>query len=374
MQVGINLLYLIPGVVGGTETYARQLIISLLSKIEDSDKLIVFCSREMSATIKSTDKLIVATLPFYSENRVMRLFAEQILLPIACLKYSVSILLSLGYTQPIFLACKSIVTIHDLNWYYHPEDFSMIPRIFLKYLTISSAKHASGVIAISNSTKESLIKVLKINQEKITVIYHGMTKSAVGGASTDLVKSKYHLPKRYILTILSHYAHKNLATLIKAFISVQKDLSNIHLVIGGTGTNEARLERQKYISSQGNKNIQLLPFIDGSDLDMIYDHATIFVFPSAYEGFGLPVLEAMSHGIPVISSDASSLKEVVGSGGILVDPYDVNQYIMNIKQLLKSNELRHKYIIAGTKQVKKFTWEKCGDETLALIKKIYESS
>jgi len=375
MYVGINLLYLIPGIVGGTETYAKELIKSMLKQIDKSDKIIIFCSRESENIFVESSGLKIVTLPFYSSNRISRIFAEQVLLPIYCAIHKINILLSLGYSQPLLVPCRSIVTIHDLNWYYHPEDFTKLALFFWKYLTILSAHRSNAIIAISESTKNSLISVLKIQQSKIKVIYHGMSEPTLNsnpGSST--VERKYALPKKYILTLLSHYSHKNLQTAVQAFIQVQSKTKDLHLVIGGTGTDEARVERQKYLSYLGNKNIHLLPFVEASDLATIYQNASIFVFPSAYEGFGLPVLEAMSHDVPVISSNAYSLTEVVGDGGILVNPYNVEEYVSSIDSILRNASLRKKYVLAGRKQVHKFRWEKCATETLNLIQKLYNDS
>lgn len=371
MRIGINLLYLIPDVVGGTETYAKELIAALLSQIGESDELVAFCTRESSTIFSSQPKLRIHILPFHSQNRIARIIAEQTLLPFYSLKEGIDVLLSLGYTQPLLLPCKSVVVIHDLNWKYHPEDFSLIPRIFLQFLTTLSARRSSAIIAISQATKTSIVEHLSIDPNKISVIYHGMTQSVNHEGAISITRKKYGLPKKYLFTVLSHYVHKNLETLVGAYEAIGKDEASLHLVIAGTGTGNAKRLRAKYIKETGNPKIHLLPHLTNQELAALYQGAEIFVFPSAYEGFGLPVLEAMSHQTPVISSNAYALKEVVASGGILVDPYDVEQYIIAIKQLLKNKTLRQKCIQAGVRQVSKFTWEKCGKETLSLIKKVY---
>lgn len=371
MVIGINLLYLIPTVVGGTETYARELINSMCKKLSEQDTLIIFCGRESAQTFTEKTKLKIVCLPIYSTNRILRVIAEQLLLPFYCSYFKVNLLLSLGYSQPLILPCKSIVTIHDLNWYYYPTDFSKLSLYIWKYLTIYSALRANAIIAISNSTKKSLITILKIDPLKISVIYHGIPRSLSINNSTILaVSAKYKLPKQYIFTTLSHYSHKNLETLVKAFLIVQSKIEDLHLLIGGTGTNLARASRKKYINSLGNSHIHLLPFVDHAELSVIYQLSQIFVFPSAYEGFGLPVLEAMAHKVPVISSNAYSLEEVVGQGGILVDTYEVDEYVSAIKKLLQDKIIRNKYVQAGTKQAMKFNWDNSAQETLNLIRSI----
>jgi glycosyltransferase involved in cell wall biosynthesis len=373
MRIGINLLYLIPGVVGGTETYAKELVAALHSQLGENDELVIFCSRESGTVFRSQPKLKIVTLPFHSQNRIARIIAEQILLPLYSLKEGIAVLLSLGYTQPLFLSCKSIVVIHDLNWQYHPEDFRLIPRLLLRYLVTLSAWRASAIIAISQATKISIVDHLSIDPNKISVIYHGMTQSVNHKDFIGSTREKYRLPRRYLFSVLSHYAHKNLETLVSAYLSIQKDEGSLHLVVAGTGTGSAKKLRAKYLKEIGNPKIHLLPHLTDQELAALYQGAEIFVFPSAYEGFGLPVLEAMSHQTPVISSNAYALKEVVGSAGILVDPYDVNQYIIAIKKLISDMQLRQKYIREGVRQASKFSWERSSKDTLALIRKIYDT-
>jgi len=374
MRIGINLLYLIPGLVGGTETYARELISSMMNQISKGDQLIAFCSRETGKTLSDASQLTIITLPVNSINRIGRVLVEQVLLPIHCYKYKIDLLLSLGYSQPLLLPCKSIVTIPDLNWYYHPEDFNIVTRIFLKYLSTISAYRSNAIIAISQSTKDSVMSIMKIKPVKIHVIYLGASFSRVASADNGkVVRSKYSLPKHFILTVLSHYPHKNLETLIQAFLQIQNRWKELHLVIGGTGTGENRILRKKSISKLQNKYIHVLPYVSEDDLASIYQLADVFVFPSAYEGFGLPVLEAMSQNTPVISSNAFSLKEVVGKGGILVDPYDKEGYVLGITELLTNKNMRAKYIKAGLEQVNKFSWDKCSYHTLKLVRTVYET-
>lgn len=367
MRIGINLLYLIPGVVGGTETYARELIQSLVPQLSQNDELIVFCSRETATTFKPRPKLRVVALPFYSHNRIARILAEQILLPIACQKNEIDLLLSLGYTQPFFLPCESIVTIHDLNWHYHPEDFSLTARLLLQLLVTISVNRSSAIIAISSATKQSLVKVLAVDPNKISVIYHGMTKSVIDKRMLKQVRERFSLPNKYLFTVLSHYAHKNLETLITAFLIIQKDQPDLHLVIAGTGTDGAKKLRANYLNKLGNQNIHQLPFVTTQELATVYQESKVFVFPSAYEGFGLPVLEAMRCGAPVLSSNAFSLKEVVSNAGILIDPYDIAGYVKNVKKLLSSKQIRNKYIRKGFHNVDIYDWNICSQQTLSLI-------
>lgn len=347
MRIGLNLLYLIPGKVGGTETYARE-IIPHLSK---AHQLVLFCGRETAPTFTESKNIEVITLPINSANRLARILAEQILLPIYCLRYKLNVLFSLGYSAPFLHTCPSVVTIHDLNWYYHPEDFSPLNRFAWEWLTRLSAQYSDHVITDSNYSRKSLIQVLGLADDKITSILHATpTILATGNKKTN---------NKYIFTVLADYPHKNLASLLTAFAQVSSKRADLDLVICGLGKQPSSSKRVKYLG-----------YVTRTNLAELYAGAEIFVFPSAYEGFGYPVLEAMSYGTPVVSSRATSLQEVVGDGGILVDPYDIDGYVISINKLLDSPAERAKWVKRGKLRASELKWEHTAKSTLDVLKKV----
>lgn len=344
MRIGINLLYLIPGKVGGTETYARELI-PVLAK---NNQLVLFCGRETAETFESGKNMEIHALPMSSNNRVVRILLEQTLLPILCNRHKVDVLFSLGYSAPILHSCPSVVTIHDLNWYYHPEDFSFMNRIFWKYLTIASASFSDHIITDSLSSARSIIKILHASPLKVTPILHG--------TPTRVVVKPYKSRRPYLFTVVANYPHKNLGTLLKAFDKISKLYPDIDLLICGLG---------KQAKSEGS--VKYLGYVSRVELCALYRGAKAFIFPSAYEGFGYPVLEAMSYGVPVISSNASSLSEVVGNGGILVDPYDVDGFVDAIADVIKLPKLRAQLIKLGNKRSSELKWENTASQTLEIL-------
>lgn len=346
MLIGINLLYLIPGKVGGTETYARELV----SHLSADNKLIIFCGKETSQTFRVSKNIQVITLPVYSSNRVARIIVEQTLLPLMAAKYKIDVLFSLGYSAPFIHSCPSVVTIHDLNWYYHPEDFGLINRLVWNLLTRLSAKFSDHVITDSTSSAKSIIAVLGINATHVTSILH----ATPGLLDTPAKKSK----RPYLFTVLANYPHKNLKTLLEVFEIVSRDNPNLDLVICGLGKQASSTDQIKYLG-----------YVSRTELASLYKGAFAFVFPSAYEGFGYPVLEAMSYGTPVISSNATSLAEVVGDGGILVDPYDVAGYVAALERVIKSKSVRDQLIAKGTKRSRELKWESTAKHTLTVLQK-----
>lgn len=351
MKVGLNLLYLIPGKVGGTETYARELVASLCKK----EQVIIFCGKETKQTFVENSNLEVVSLPIYSSNRIMRIIIEQTLLPIVCLIKKIDILHSLGYSAPIIHPFPSVVTIHDLNWHYHPEDFSKISLYIWKYLTILSAKYSDHVITDSLSSAKSISEVLNISKSKITTIMHG---------TPSVLQVKPYISKvPYIFTVAANYPHKNLSTLITVFNTLSKKYKDLILIVSGLGGKK-----------KSNKNIKYLGYVSRKELAELYAGATVFVFSSAYEGFGYPVLEAMSYKVPVVSSNAFSLSEVVSNSGILVNPYDIENYVKAISSLLESQALHDKYVVRGVARSKQLNWEKTSHETIFVYNQLLKRS
>lgn len=367
MVIGVNLLYLIPRVVGGTQTYATQLLKNLIPLLSRNDQLILFCSRDNASIFADLPHTRTVLLPFSSSNRLARLLAEQLLLPLSCISNHVEILLSLGYSRPVFLPCKSITTIHDLNWYYCPEDYSFLSRFIIKYINLISIYLSSALISVSERTASDLARLYSISINKTHVIYHGVPE--IKDAKT--IKSPYPTP--YLFSLLSHYPHKNLTTLIQVYKNLLTHFPDLHLVLGGTGNPADQKVRQSQLKGLSSSHLHLLPFLSDQKIAQVYKHATAFIFPSRYEGFGLPVLEAMHYGAPVVSSIATSLPEIVGRGGVLVDPLDVNAYVLAVSNILLKPKYRSSLITAGHQRAKLFSWQKCASQTYNLISKIYEN-
>lgn len=344
MLIGINLLYLIPGKVGGTETYARELV----PELAKTNQLVLFCDKLAAKTFLPAQNIQIVTLPFYSTSRLLRLIFEQTLLPILAATYKVDVLFSLGYSAPFIHTCPSVVTIHDLNWHYHPEDFGTLNRFMWQVLTRLSAKFSTHVITDSRASADSIRKILKT--DNVTSVLHA--------TPTKVKIKKYQSTRPYIFTVLASYPHKNLVTLLQAFEQLSLDNPDLDLIVAGLG---------KQASS--STHIKYLGYVTREELAGLYRGALAFVFPSAYEGFGYPVLEAMSYGTPVISSKATSLAEVVGDGGELVNPYDVEQYALAITRIIKSKDLREKLIRQGTKRSGELKWENTSKKTLNILRK-----
>ena len=371
MRIGINVLYLVPDDVGGTETYAKELIDELSCTKHKNDELIIYCNRENYRSFSLNSRVTAIRVPISAKIRPLRLLAEQIILPIYALVHGLNVMFSLGYTSPWLLLCPSVVTIHDLNWHYHPESFKPVAKFIVEWMVRISASTASHIITDSVSSADSIRSVLKLDDKHVTPILHGVPRTTpLTPSNIRATLVKYEVEKPYLFTVVSGLPHKNLHSLIRAFQTLHKSFPELNLVVCGLGGLSAR-SNQALIKQMGlQKRIKLLGYVTTEELAALYHSADIFVFPSAYEGFGYPVVEAMSYGTPVVSSNAFSLREVVGSGGILVDPYDVAGYVKSITRLLKSATLRQDLVTRGTLRASELKWEQTAQQTLAVLRRV----
>lgn len=272
---------------------------------------------------------------------------------------------------------KNILTIHDLSYLHYKEFFDWHKNIWHHFInTHQLVKKFDKIVAISESTKRDLINLLGVDADKISVIYSGVSPDYQSLDKEDSrlaeVKVKYQLPERFILFVGTIEPRKNLVGLIKAYDYLRQnypELAEVKLVIaGGNGWKFKEVYRASK-ASPWQADIKFLGFVEASDKCPLYNLAEVFAFPSFYEGFGFPPLEAMACGTPVVASFASSIPEVVGEAGILVDPYDTAQISEALANVLLDKNLADNLSQAGLARAKNFNWQKTAQEYLEIFKK-----
>lgn len=281
------------------------------------------------------------------------------------------------FSAPLFYKNPVVITIHDIINILFADNVSLPSRIFYSKWMPLTYKKASRVITISESTKKDIIKTLGIQEEKIVVIPLAADKKFMERISREdinKVKTKYNLPEKYILHIGTLEPRKNLGFLIEVFSEVVKDKKthDWNLVITGKKGWHYRELYQKVKELGLESKVIFTGYFDEADKPALYKGAAVFAFPSLYEGFGLPLLEAMASGVPVISSNASSMPEVVGDAGILISPQDKALWVKSIKKVLSEGKLRDKMRVENKKQAANFSWEKTAKKTAEVYKEVAE--
>ena len=263
----------------------------------------------------------------------------------------------------------SVLTIHDLSFIHHPEAFTSSLLNYLNSVVPSSVARVNHILADSSATKKDLFDIWKVSKEKITVVYSGVNSSfkpITDKEEVGQLRKKYELGDRpFMLSVGTLQPRKNYEMLIRAFRPVVESYDHQLVIAGGFGWMYEQIQRE--VERQGlGQNIKLIGFVDDQDLPALYSQASLFLFPSLYEGFGLPILEAMACGVPVISSNASSLPEVASDAGLLIAPGDQELWTESIIELLNDSTRRAKMVAAGYLQARKFSWRKAAEQVLKI--------
>ena len=272
----------------------------------------------------------------------------------------------------LFLNRPFIVTVHDLARCCFNFDRESIGEKILLNLDIRYIKRANQIIAVSESTKSNLVNYLKIPESKISVIYNGVDHNVFKPYRVRPYHVRLHY-RQYILYVGSERRRKNLGRLFESFAALKREFPDLMLVkVGSPGRSKRfRNDTIKQLSSLGIAgDVIVVDHISELNLAYYYSSAALLAYPSLYEGFGLPLAEAMACGCPVVTSNTSSLPEVVGEAGIMVNPYDTRSLVQAMRQVLTDSELRDSMVRKGLEQSKKFSWESTAELTLRVYNKV----
>ncbi|MDI6766949.1 MAG: glycosyltransferase family 1 protein [Bacteroidota bacterium] len=373
MKIGINLLYLIPGVVGGTETYAWGLL-NGLAKVDQKNEFIVFLNREAAHwQLPSINNFVRVVCPVSGSNRWGRYFFEQVKLPRLLQKYNIDLVHSLGYVSPLLTNRVSVVTIHDLNYRDIGKHIPLFRRVALHFFVKQSALKATRVITVSEFSRNEIINSFNIEPDKVKVTYEASRFSRgfhnEGHQNNDSVMLNITSP--YIIAFSSQSAHKNIPRLLKAYNLARMQNKGIpQLVLIGHKPSNG-----EFISVVNElklfENIRFTGYLDAISLQTVLCGAQIMVFPSYYEGFGLPVLEAMEFGVPVICSNRAALPEIAGNAALFFNPFDIEDIAEKILQLTTNPKLQDNLREKGYRNSSRFSWHKTALNTLEVYKSAF---
>ncbi|MGA3085215.1 MAG: glycosyltransferase family 1 protein [Thermodesulfobacteriota bacterium] len=312
---------------------------------------------------------------FSHENHPLSDFWEHFILPIRLKKMGINVFHGPASLIPFRKDHYGlIVTIHDLVAFLFPETIPLKYGAYMRYLLRQAVKKADKIIAVSHHTKKDLIRILKVSSEKIVVIHEAPSPIFFPYDKKEAqarLKQQYGITKKFIYHLGNIEPRKNLIVLLEAFTRVCQDLGNEYqLVVSGQKGWLTRSLSHFLKNYPAQDQVLFTGYVPMEHIPMFMNSAELFVFPSLYEGFGLPVLEAMSCGTPIISSNRSSIPEIVGSAGILVDPTDTQELADRIIGLLRNPEEKMRLSQLGKEQSARFSWYEAARKTLDVYRSV----
>lgn len=358
-RIGINALYLIPDGVGGTEIYLRQLL-AALATVEQDHEYFVFTNLETGADlIPLQPNFHWIRQAVRARFRPARILWEQIVLPLEAARYRLDVLFNPGFTTPVLAPCACVTVFHDLQHKRHPEYFRFFDLPFWKLLLWASTRRSRRLIAVSEATRADLIRFYRLSPERISVVHHGV--------EPDFFSLDRSRTEPFVLCVSTLHPHKNLDRLIRAYAGRKQDW---RLVITGmrgffADAIDALLEELDL-----NESVRLTGWIPRDELLQLYAKAHAFIYPSTFEGFGMPVLEAMAAGIPVACSDIPPLREIADDAALFFDPLNEEAIASALDRIVTDAPLRAHLAHAGPQRARQFSWERAARETIvALLEK-----
>jgi glycosyltransferase involved in cell wall biosynthesis len=366
VHVGLNLVYLTPGATGGTETVARQLIPELVAAAPQH-RFTAFVNRDTIGTPGPWSDLIGAVeVPVRALNRVQWVRGEQQLLPGLARRAGIDLLHSLANTSPVWGRFRRVVTIHDLIYHVVPESRAGIRSRGMRVLVPLAARRCQRIIVDAEATRIDLERLLGISPDRVDVVPLGFGRPGgdIEPLSEPALRERLGAGARpIVLSASAKLPHKNLVRLIEALalLPAPRPL----LVLPGYPTpHEARLAARAAQLGVSD-DVRLLDWVSDEELEGLYAAAAAFVFPSLYEGFGLPVLEAMARGVPVACSDRGSLAEVSGDAALHFDPESAAAISASIQTLLSDRVVAERHRELGRARAARYSWRATAEGTLA---------
>lgn len=352
----------------GIGTYIRNLVCQL-GRIDRDTEYVLLCrpqDRELIPIPGANFRLVPVTAPAYS-------VAEQFRVPVALRREHADLFHAPHYVLPPLIHCRSVVTIHDCIHLMFPQYLpNRLAYAYAKAQLWTAAHRSDRILTVSETSKLDILRRFHVPADKVTVVYNAIDERLAvppDEEEFERVRARYQLKDPFALYVGNIKPHKNLERLIDAFHELRQEsaFESLKLVIIGDEISKYQGLRRAVHRHKLHKHVRFLGFVPPGTLSVLYSLASVFVFPSLYEGFGLPPLEAMSFGTPVVTSNVSSLPEVVGDAAVLVDPYDSTSIAEGMRRALMDDDLRRWLRERGPARAQEFSWER----SAARIREIY---
>ena len=367
MRIGINGRFLLTKKTGVQR--AAYNLVKALFEMDNENQYFLFTSKDQinNKEWAKPNVTVVGSDIRYGEN-FKNHFWEQIVLPRLAKQYDIDILHSIANIAPLFYKGDSIVHIHDLCFVVNPQWYSYSFRTLYNWIVPRLARKATKVVTNSNNSKNDLLQFCRINADKVELIYWAVDQTFEKTPETEI---EAPVEGEYILYVGSLEPRKNISMLIRSYETMRNNnpsLSPKLVLIGGDNPlfADVKLQIKRY-----SEDIVFKGYVSDSLLKSYYKHALVVAYPSLYEGFGLPPLEAMASGAPVMTSNTSSLPEVVGNAALLVNPNDQEQIARVLERVVKDVDLRRDMRARGAEQVKKFNWARVARNIVGIYYETY---
>lgn len=374
-RVGVNLLWLAPGVVGGSEDYCIGLLraVALHRPNDRPVDLFLYVHPDLAATYPDLEQSFsVRRAPRLARPRPARIAAEHTWLAGEGRRDRLDLVHHMGGTMPMIRTAPGLVLVHDLQPWVMPENFSRTKRAYLRAVVPTSLRRARGITTLSRWVRDDVNARIGVPLDRMVCLPPGHER-LVGGEHVpdeDAVLQRHRIGDRpFFLYPVITYRHKNHETLIAAFARTARSHPHALLVLpGGEGPWEAEVRRAIEREGVGD-HVRRLGRVPNGELEVLYRRTRALTFPSRYEGFGMSLLEVMSHGRPVVASSTTALPEVVGDGGILLDPDDVPGWAATMATLLDDDTTWQRWASAARARASEFSWDRTVDGLLELYER-----
>ncbi len=377
VRVGINGLFLALGKMAGMETYLRALVRELPG-LDPAVEYILFTERKNAGSFDhgghANIREVICPVPAPPTRQAAwasRMLYEYAVLPIQAQREHIDVLFSPAFIGPARRAYASVITVHDTQHEDLPENFGAVDRAVFTRLLRRSVRLAAHILTVSEYAKRRIEAIYAVPPERITVTYHAADPiyfNRVSGAEIARVRQAHGLRAPYLLSVASLMPHKNLDTLVDAFATLRRTTDQpVQLALVGLRSVTTAPLKEKIRTHGLERDVAITGYVPDADMPALYQGAAVFVLPSRYEGFGIPLLEAMASGVPVVTTTATALPEAAGDAALLVDPDDRDGFVDALRRVLSDTALRERMIARGTARAHLFSWQRTAEVTLATL-------
>jgi glycosyltransferase involved in cell wall biosynthesis len=353
---------------GGVKVYTQRLLRALLDLRSQHELVFLYRNPSLPGTYRGEEAVTELALPARSV-----LTWDQVAVPAAVRRYRIDLLYNPKYSIPLAAECPAVWVCHGLDWYVMPWASRRIDRLSHRFLVPRYASRAAAIIAVSEVTRQHVMHYLKVAPEKVVTVYSGVDdvfRRAPDHSRLTQLRAKYSLPERFLLYAGAIYPPKNFTRLVRAYALVGPERGVPLVVAGGENRflSEAELKEPERLGIADW--VRWPGWVEQEELAGFYALADALLLPSLFESFGLPVLEAMASGCPVVTTDGWGTKELADGAAILVDPESVESIAAGIRRVMDDQSTRAELIAAGRRRSQDFQWRRCAGETLRVLERV----